>query len=128
MATTKLGDCSYIYGIDTDEAIAGMIITGLTKETTPEFEAEATDDTGSVKSVIQGGDKITYTVSGYAEASATLATHGGAGCTTIIDGNTCIIEKWSINSNNNDFSKCELTASTYPATAAGDYCCTAANA
>ena len=120
MATTKLGDCAYIYGIDTQEEIAGMIITGLTKETSPEFEAEATDDTGNVKSVVRGGDKISYTVSGFAKNTATLSTHGGDGCTTTIDSKTCIIEKWSINSANNDFAKCELTAVHYPI---ATYCC-----
>jgi len=108
--TTKIGDCAYIYGISGD-TVAGITLESRRVETEPEFESTATDDDGNVAAVVRGGDKITYTLSGFVDASLDLDAHG---CKIVIDGHECHVEKWAINRSNNDFAKCELTAVKYP--------------
>lgn len=110
MATTKLGDCAYVYGID-GNSVECITLESRSVETTPEFEAEATDDDGNVAAVVRGGDKTTYTLSGFVSASCDLDSHE---CKVTIDGDECHVEKWSINRTNNDFAKCELVAVKYP--------------
>jgi hypothetical protein len=102
----QLGDQSYAFG--TSAQAPFMQVETLTRETTPEFEAEATDSTGNVASVVRGPGKITITASGYMLDAA--PSHGD---TITIDGTLCIFDKVSVTKSNKDFAKAEVSGFKY---------------
>lgn len=124
MASTKIGNCAYIYGFGAAGAqnIACITIESISEETAPEFEAEATDDDGNVAAVVRGPDMQTFNISGYTKAGSDLDCHT---CKVTIQtdsgaNSTGYVEKWSINRSNSDFAKCELSVKCYPA---ASVCC-----
>jgi hypothetical protein len=102
----QLGDQSYAFG--TSGTAPFMQIESISTETTPEFEAEASNSQGNVAAVVRGPGKITITASGYLTAASP-----SAGDTITINGTTCIFDKLSVTASNKDFSKCEVSGFKY---------------
>lgn len=123
-----IGNCAYLWAFDggagtevlPDIDVTAITIESFSEEVTPEFETEATDDEGNVAAVRRGPLKVTFNMSGYAKANASLMTYtAGSRCklsarSVELNKNlTCYVEKFAINASNNDFMKVELTAIGY---------------
>lgn len=104
---TLYNSSTYVFGTDAVSPIAGMAVESLKIDESPEFEAEAKDQTGSVVSYVVGDAKKNFTASGF----LTTATFDIEDFT--YDGLTFIIESRSITESNSDFKKCELSGVAY---------------
>lgn len=114
MAFEQFGDQDYVFGFQDEDAAALAASNGLKPQTLsvsfePEFQADATDETGQIAAKVVGPDKGSFTMSGYVVnqtqfLDATDFTY---------DGKFYIITGRKLDASNQDFVKGEFTGETF---------------
>lgn len=115
MATAQFGDSTYVFGFNDASAEAIAAAIGIKPQTLsvsfePEFTAEAKNEDGETASYVRGGDKGTFTLTGFLvnEALFDAATNFNFG------GDFYIVNNRKLDKSNTDFQKAELTGMSYP--------------
>lgn len=115
MAFTQKGDLTYVFGFNdaSAEAIAaaiGIKPQTLSISTEPEFTAEAKNEDGETASYVKGGDKSTFTLTGF------LVNEGlfDAASDFNFAGDFFIVNNRKLDKSNTDFQKAEITGMSYP--------------
>lgn len=114
MAFTQHGDQTYTFGFQDGAAAVIAATVGLKPQTLSisgeaEFTAEAQNENGEVAAVVVGPDKRSFTMSGYVVDAALLEAAGNF----TYDGKFFIITGRKIDTSNSEFTKGEISGTSY---------------